>query len=115
MSDKDKKPSEVQFPRRRLGRIVHDERGRASMEWEPLDADERRPEHRQALELIDDTDPENKPLLGGARNPYQGAGQSGKAPTAEPGARRPKDLRKLSAWILQQREVAKRKKEDGER
>lgn len=106
MKDRDKKPAEVQFPRRRLGRIVHDERGRASMEWEPLDADASGPEHRQSLELIDEADAASKPLSGGGRNPYQGA-------AAE--TRKPKDLRKLSEWILQQREVARRKKEEGER
>jgi hypothetical protein len=111
-------PTEVQFPRRRLARIVHDDRGNASMEWERLGAHETGPEARQPLKFVDDQVPADRraPLArviepGGGFNPYERL--DGAAAPGAP-ARKPKDLRKLSEWIEQQRQVAARKRENGE-
>ena len=103
------------FPRRRLGRIVHDERGMASMEWEHVTERETVADPRQVLEIIEDPG-RGKPLArsvnrkdpGGGFNPYQQATPDPTGHHELPPMRRNRDLRKLGEWI-------KMKKERGER
>ena len=104
----------VEFPRRRLGRIVHDERGQASVEWERLDGDEARAP-RVALSIVEDSSPTARSLrlssMAGGVNPYdrgvemRRAGGDGKP-------RKPADLRKLDAWIKQRRAVEALRKQN---
>lgn len=89
--------------RRRLGRIVHDDRGCASVEWQDAPQNYVRPvlelEHKARSTAKQD-----------AFNPYQRATPQG--PTAG-GSRR--DLRKLSKWIKMMREREERKALDKEK
>jgi len=90
--------------RRRLAKIVHDDRGNASVEWR----DARGAIERTTLSIEDDSAIRKS---GGGFNPYERAG--GKDPTrltppSAPSARR--DLRKLSEWIKQMRELEERKR-----
>jgi hypothetical protein len=103
--------------RRRLGRVVHDERGWASLEWH--DAPDNNPQ-RTVLELEDTARAQTR--LKALReqgaglklssddtfNPY-GRKPEERSPTrpTEGGARR--DLRKLSKWIKLTRELEERK------
>jgi hypothetical protein len=107
-------PPSVEFPRRRLGRIVHDERGRASVEWELLDGDEARAP-RVALSIVEDTPPTARSFrmscTADGVNPYDRGvelrrdGGNGKR-------RSPADLRKLDAWIKQRRAVEALRKQN---
>ena len=115
-------PTNVAFPRRQLGRVEHDERGNARMEWALM------PEHaaradRVVLELIEEPDsgggagkpPPVARAAGAAFQPYGGGASTPFAP-AEPAdaPRKPKDLRKLGEWLKMTRELEARRKE-GER
>lgn len=103
--------------RRRLGRVVHDERGCASVEWQDAPQNYVRP----VLELEDGARTttrlkalrENAPLAlakkQDAFNPYQRS-----APEAPTGGGTRRDLRKLSKWIKLMREVEERKALDKE-
>ena len=101
--------------RRRLGRIVHDDRGNASVQWHDAPSDYERP----VLEL------ESSGIRRGLhRQPGSGTlsidtpsfdpyaserALERKAPTA-PGKTPPRtDLRKLSEWIKMMREIQERK------
>jgi len=102
--------------RRRLGKIVHDDRGCASLEW--LDAPENYV--RPVLELEDGGKAQSRVKIVRERerplsiakqdafNPYQRSVPE--APAAGGGARR--DLRKLSNWIKMMREIEERKQLD---
>jgi hypothetical protein len=96
--------------RRRIGKVVHDERGNARLEWADAPADAERP----ALSL-EETQPAYKPESG--YNPYEkaprGRQQAPPAPD-EPLSARPvkRDLRKLSEWIKQMRELEERRRRD---
>jgi hypothetical protein len=103
--------------RRRLGKVVHDDRGRASVEWLDAPEDYVRP----VLELEDGASATSrlKALRDQAPvsiakqdpfNPYHRAALDN-SPT-QGGTRR--DLRKLSAWIKMMREVEERKELDKE-
>lgn len=88
--------------RRRVGRIVHDDRGNASVAWHDAPANYRRqvfeiePEERDGLHL------ETKPR---SFDPYASAQRpEPKKPAA------PKDLRKLGEWIKMMREHEERKR-----
>ncbi len=87
--------------RRRIGRVVHDERGNASVEWvkAPDDGD------RVPLS-VEDNDPAYRPERG--YDPYQKAAKArlGGEPPERPAKR---DLRKLSEWIKQMRDLEARK------
>jgi hypothetical protein len=96
--------------RRRLGRVVHDDRGCASVEW--LDAPSNTP--RTVLEIEDTVraqrrlkslsdNPVTKAPGQDAFNPYQ------RAPGATPAGGPRRDLRKLSKWIKLMRELEERK------
>jgi hypothetical protein len=95
------RPEQAQPPceRRRLGTVVHDERGNASVEWRDAPADHQRPvlevQREDGLslkreELSYDPYARNGPLR-------RGAGKR-------------TDLRKLSEWIKKMRELEERKR-----
>ena len=108
-------PTEIAFPRRRLGRVEHDHLGNARMEWARL------PDNpdggRDVLKLVEDS-----PARSGRLNPpfkteryrsngfepYQQVGGAFAAPQAAP--RKPKDLRKLGEWLKMTRELEERRK-----
>lgn len=96
--------------RRRTGRVVHDDRGCASVEWH--DAPVNQP--RTVLEIEDAAraqrrlkgtraDPKTKAPREDSFNPYQRT--AGAAPASGPR----RDLRKLSKWIKLMREFEARK------
>jgi hypothetical protein len=93
--------------RRRIGKVVHDERGNATLEWvEAPPADSERP----ALSL-EETQPAYRPEQG--YNPYEkNARASKKAPDEPPARPAKRDLRKLSEWIKQMRELEERRRSD---
>lgn len=102
-------PENTPFPRRELGRVVHDERGVASMEWVAL----RSGAPRQVLEIVEDPG-RGKPLANGPAskpgrgfNPYAGADAPRAASPDAP--RKPRDLRKLGDWLKMMRELEARK------
>lgn len=87
--------------RRRLARVVHDDRGNAQVEWVPAPADlERVP-----LALEDDSATKKH-----GYDPYQKSAKS-RLGASDPPPERPvkRDLRKLSEWIKQMRELEARK------
>jgi hypothetical protein len=91
--------------RRRIGKVVHDERGNATLEWvEAPTAESERP----ALSL-EETQPAYKPESG--YNPYEKTARALKKAREEQPARPVKrDLRKLSEWIKQMRELEERRR-----
>jgi hypothetical protein len=106
-------PEPPDSERRRIGKVVHDDRGNASVKWSDAPADYQRP----VLELVEDAagQPEN------AFNPYGlGAPGSTTGPHRTPASKRSTgnttrtDLRKLSDWIKVMRELEERKRNGGE-
>src|SRR5215469_2850986 len=96
--------------RRRIAKVVHDERGNASVEWV------KAPEEGERVALsLEDTETTARP--GGGYDPYQKGAKArlGGAPSKQPGTGtpqrpgKPRDLRKLSEWIKQMRELEARK------
>ncbi len=91
--------------RRRAGRIVRDDRDTASVEWVDAPADYA----RVPLSIEGTLPPGVKRTPGGGYNPYEtisphkGSAAADKRPVK-------RDLRKLSAWIKQMRELEARKK-----
>jgi len=110
----DSGPSSVEFPRRRLGRIVHDERGQASVEWERLDGEDARAP-RVALSIVEDEPPTTRSLrlssAAGGVNPYD-RGVEMRRDGGSSKSRSPADLRKLDAWIKQRRAVEALRKQN---
>jgi hypothetical protein len=95
--------------RRRIGRIVRDDRDTASVEWVDAPADYA----RVPLSIEGTLPPGVKRPPGGGYNPYETiAPKTGSAATDKRPAQR--DLRKLSAWIKQMRELEERKKRGDE-
>jgi hypothetical protein len=92
--------------RRRIGRIVRDDRDTASVEWVDAPADYT----RVPLSIEGTLPPAGvKRAPGGGYNPYETISpHKGSAAADKPPGRR--DLRKLSAWIKQMRELEERKK-----
>ena len=90
--------------RRRVGVVVHDERGNASVLWHDAPADEQ----RQVLEILGEpkltikTEQESF-------DPYARQ-QPGRSNTRN-APRKPTDLRKLSEWIKMMRELEERKRD----
>lgn len=95
MNERDKKS---ESERRRVGKIVHDDRGTASVEWVDAPADFV----RDPLSLQDAAPVSTKP--GG--NPYDN-----RTPGLEKKARK-KDLRKLGEWIKTVKAVEEKKLDD---
>jgi len=89
--------------RRRIGTIVHDDRGNASVEWQAAPADSE----RQVLEVLGEghltLKTEEVSYNPYSRNRTRNAG----------GGKRSTDLRKLSEWIKKMRELEERKRKDG--
>jgi hypothetical protein len=115
-SEGDAKGAGESANRRRLGKVVHDDRGCASVEWEDAPQNYVRP----VLELEDGKRAQTRlktlrdktPLQVAKQdtfNPYQ---RSAPDRPAEGGSRR--DLRKLSKWIKMMREIEERKVLDKE-
>ncbi len=108
--------------RRRTGRIVHDDRGNARVEW--VDAP---PGHERTTLALEETQPVSRPDPDHGYDPYtRGAGGEPRktpaaggsaaptAPATPAGPRPRRDLRKLSEWIKQMRELEERKREEGD-
>jgi hypothetical protein len=88
--------------RRRIGRIVHDDRGNASVDWQDAPANYRRPvleieSEQHGLQL------QNRPR---SFDPYASA----TPPEPKKSAGPKKDLRALSEWIKLMRELEERKR-----
>ena len=88
--------------RRRIGRIVHDDRGNASVNWHEAPADYQRP----VFEL--EEQPGALAIQKAPRtfNPYETATLPEPKKTAGP----KKDLKKLSEWIKMMRDLEERKR-----
>ncbi|HEY6822831.1 MAG TPA: hypothetical protein VI195_00205 [Steroidobacteraceae bacterium] len=97
--------------RRRIGTVVHDDRGNASVEWRaaPVDGE------RQVLEVLgeDGLTLKTEEL---SYDPYarQRPMRAGGSRSAPAGGNRRTDLRKLSEWIKKMRELEERKRLDAE-
>lgn len=91
--------------RRRIGLIVHDDRGRASVEWRDAPAGEE----RAVLEVLDNAQLalQNDESF----DPY--ARHTVSRPSPNPGNTTRTDLRKLSEWIKMKRELEARKLRGG--
>jgi hypothetical protein len=85
--------------RRRLGKVVHDDRGNASVEWRAAPSDHE----RQVLEVLGE-DGLTLTTEETSYDPYA----SGRPRKPGGGART--DLRKLSEWIKKMRELEQRKR-----
>jgi len=93
--------------RRRIGKVVHDDRGNASVEWQDAPPDYKRP----VLEIIEEQPSEARPSQAkGPCDPYQhtAAGEHKTGNTTRT------DLRKLSEWIKLMREMEEKKRNGGD-
>jgi hypothetical protein len=90
--------------RRRIGRIVRDDRDSASVEWVDAPSD-----YSRVPLSIEGTLPPGVKRAQGGYNPYETISPSKTQPDPD---KRPakRDLRKLSEWIKQMRELEERKK-----
>jgi hypothetical protein len=95
--------------RRRIGVVVHDERGNASVAWKDAPAGEE----RQVLEILGEGNlsirKEDKSC-----DPYASSQGKGARGNSHAAPRKPTDLRKLSEWIKMMRELEERKRDDQE-
>jgi hypothetical protein len=98
--------------RRRLSRIVHDERGNARVQWfdVPDNAAPLADEPRVPLTIEGAEAGAPKPQATEGRSPYQSVSGT-PPPGVAPKGRR--DLRKLSEWIKLKRAMEKNKEKDG--
>jgi hypothetical protein len=100
--------------RRRVGHVVHDDRGQASVEWHDAPEDYERPKLEiqdgpRATERAKSRRHEPQPLevsRDKAFNPYQRAIPD-RRPAEPSGSKR--DLRQLSKWIKMMREIEEKK------
>ena len=90
--------------RRRIGRIVHDDRGNASVEWKDAPTDYKRP----VLEIEGEAAPALSIQSDETFNPYEQA----KSRKRKTGNTTRTDLRKLSEWIKMMRELEEKKRND---
>ncbi|MFZ0008096.1 MAG: hypothetical protein WAK94_07655 [Steroidobacteraceae bacterium] len=94
--------------RRRIGTVVHDERGNASVSWRDAPPGERRP----VLEIL--SEPKLSVKNEETYDPYaRGGPRGGLRDSPTPGERTRTDLRRLSDWIKMMRELEERKKSGG--
>jgi hypothetical protein len=93
--------------RRRIGRVVHDDRGTARVEWEYAPADFDRP--KLEIETFDDTVHRLAILKEGAAEPSNPYNRPPAAPRRPPQPAPKRDLRKLSEWIKMMRGLEARK------
>ena len=96
-------PSQPASERRRIGRVVHDERGNASVSWRDAPEDYERP----VLELL--TDPKLTVKSEETFNPYARGGIRRETPRSSGGTART-DLRKLSEHIKMMRALQERQR-----
>ena len=87
--------------RRRIGTVVHDDRGQASVEWHDAPSDYERP----VLEVLGN--PQLVLKSDESYDPY--ARHTATYPRTNPGSTSRTDLRKLSEWIKMKRELEQRK------
>jgi hypothetical protein len=93
--------------RRRIARVVHDDRGNAKVEWQSAPAD-----YERTTLAIDEAPVTRKPEEG--YNPYGGTQARLRSKERRPPSGK-RDLHKLSEWIKKMRELEERKKRgDGE-
>ncbi len=99
--------SAAESERRRVGKVVHDDRGNASVLWHDAPSDYQRPvlevlgEGKLSIRNEDSYDPYAR---GGARS----------SRSAKSAATTRTDLRKLSEWIKMMRELEERKRNGDE-
>jgi hypothetical protein len=89
--------------RRRMGKVVHDDRGNASVEWRDAPANQERP----VLEVLGENGLSVK-TDEVSYDPYA------RHRPLRAGAGKRTDLRKLSEWIKQMRELEERKRNGGD-
>jgi hypothetical protein len=100
--DKDRQDGTGNTERRRIGRIVHDDRGNASVDWCDAPSDYRRP----VLEIESESRGLSIQKAPRSFDPY-----SRDTPREPQNAAAPrKDLRKLSEWIKMMRDLEERKR-----
>ena len=104
-------PEDIAFPRRRLGRVEHDHRGNARMEWALLPEDDAA--NRPVLEILEGDatrQPKAYELKASAyKRGFEPYGRDAAAAPAEAPCK-PKDLRKLGEWLKMTRELEERRK-----
>jgi len=88
--------------RRRIGRIIHDDRGNASVDWLDAPSDYR----RQVFEIEEEPGVLSIEKPPCSFNPYERPTVPEPKKTAGPR----KDLRKLSEWIKMMRDLEERKR-----
>jgi hypothetical protein len=88
--------------RRRIGRVMHDDRGNAYLTWHDAPADEK----REVLQILGDPGLKVK-AAEDSHDPYARL-----QPRAASRPGKPKDLRKLGEWIKMMRELEARKRAD---
>ncbi len=98
-------PAEI-AQRRRIGKVVRDDRDSATVEW--ADAP---PDYDRVPLSIESTMPPTGVRPASGYNPYETITPHRAAADKRPANR---DLRKLSEWIKQMRELEERKKRGGE-
>ena len=91
-----------EYNRRRVGTVVHDDRGMASVEWRDAPAGFERP----VLEVLDGSGLAVK-TDDVSYDPY--SRHTATLPKTGPGATSHTDLRKLSEWIKMKRALEKRR------
>lgn len=95
--------------RRRLGRIVHDDRGAASVEWWDAPEGHERPvfriEGEEPLAILKDED---------TFNPYERKPDTAATLGGKPAKGSKRDLKKLSEWLKLMREMEERKSREEE-
>jgi hypothetical protein len=105
-------PETAASERRRIGEVVHDDRGNARVEWRDAPADYDRPR----LEIEDASTTQRRLAIlndgsgGEPTNPYNKSPEPLRHAGAQPQKR---DLRRLSEWIKMMREMEERKARDG--
>lgn len=120
-------PPQTDRQQRHIGRIVHDDRGNATVEWRDAPSDYARQRlevesngtsHRGDSKLRRGFEPTLEIRNDDTFNPYDrkgntfsGKGAAPPAPTPAKGGKR--DLRKLSEWMKLMRAMEKRKKNGG--
>ena len=100
-------PAGAEANRRRVGMVVHDDRGMASVEWRDAPAGFDRPK----LEVLDNPGLSLK-QDDVSYDPY--SHHTATHPRTSPGTTTRTDLRKLSEWIKKKRQMEERKLRDGD-
>jgi len=99
--DSDRNAAPASAERRRIGRIVHDDRGNKTVDWRDAPADYK----RQVLEVESEAGALAVQKAPRTFDPYACATPVESKKSTEPR----KDLRKLSEWIKMMRELEERK------